>query len=176
MQPSIFPSVLIVKRGCVFACLNTSSLCLSLTPSPSAAACARSPGPVHAHPTPCTLTPALGFGDFLAIPQKGSISSLPASRCSSDGIWLVGPPLLALRPGRFAGFNPAQFLLEQLLPPTSSPTAPMGQRGVSAGEGGQGLAGASAPPPRGAPAAEAGQAGVSIPEMLALGAAPAAVS
>lgn len=85
--------------------------------------------PAHAHPAPCTLPPSLGFGDFLAIPQKGSISSLPASRCSSDGIWLAGPPLLPLRPGRFAGHDPAQFLLEQLLPQPPAPLCPWGSMG-----------------------------------------------
>lgn len=84
MQPSIFPSVLIVKRVCVFACLNTSRLCFSFPPLP-AAPCARS------FVAPCALTHAFGLGCFQAIPPVSSMSSVPGSNHSSAGSWLQGP-------------------------------------------------------------------------------------
>lgn len=59
MQPSIFPSVLIVKRVWMFACLNTSRLCLSLFISGHS--CTLTCIPVHTHPAPLCL-PAFGTG------------------------------------------------------------------------------------------------------------------
>lgn len=92
MQPSIFPSVLIVKRVCVFACLNTSRLCLSLTSSPSAAACARSPMSLRMLTRPRARSRLLlGLAIFWQFPKRGAlaVSQPPDAALTASG--LQGP-------------------------------------------------------------------------------------
>lgn len=122
--------------------------------------------PLYTHPAPLAHSfspgafPDLGLEQFLAIPQRRGISSLPPSRAISDSNWVSGPPCpfphdrCVLLCTALLGFS---WRYRPTPPhPKLQPHCARGQLGCLQQKGGAGPAGSSAMPGEGALCAEAG--------------------